>query len=261
MALLPACGLGRFFSSQPVHLNGEGYVFLYWGWDETECFIHVQNIQLDAASADGDPVRFIDVTPWPAPSPWTLIYPGLDGVSANERVEQLFIDSLRDLDQKVIAQTGYALVRAAAILRQLLLDSQPLVHLVNRKYGHKLIFEVRPYQTPPSLPVMFHRRDMNPEIFPGAKTNAVALDEFLALPVLHCGNVTSTAKDLIKACANAKGGVHWGNAGSPREQRILDVDQQLAPGPLDASLIGIANIGRVVLRGLRPVVSVLNSSP
>ena len=49
-------------------------------------------------------------------------------------------------------------------------------------------------------------------MFPEAKRVKVNLDSFLKAPSFTLDGVTATVKDLIQACANAKGGVHFGSA-------------------------------------------------
>ena len=54
----------------------------------------------------------------------------------------LFLQTLRDLRERVESGTQYDMVRATALLRQLLLDDSPLVHQVNKVFQLKLRFEV-----------------------------------------------------------------------------------------------------------------------
>jgi hypothetical protein len=58
-------------------------------------------------------------------------------------------------------------------------------------------------------------------------------------------------KDLIKACANAKGGVHLGKARIEAEQFVLDWDQAMTFIGKEPSSMAIQGICRVVLAGLK----------
>jgi hypothetical protein len=80
--------------------------------------------------------------------------------------------------------------------------------------------------------------------------------------MLHSGNITATVLHVIKVCAHAKGGVHFGSAKSPEEQRLLDLDEKLVFNSIDSSLWLIQSVGRITLRALQPIVqSVLQQYP
>jgi len=66
--------------------------------------------------------------------------------------ELLFVRTLDDLHGSINSNDEYEVLRASALIRQLFLDgSNSLVDRVNRKYRHKLEFEVVE-QTPPNIP-------------------------------------------------------------------------------------------------------------
>jgi hypothetical protein len=55
--------------------------------------------------------------------------------------DRLFLETLRDLNYKVRGDaSAYELLRASALMRQLLLDSSPLVHKVNRRRQHRITY-------------------------------------------------------------------------------------------------------------------------
>jgi molybdenum-dependent DNA-binding transcriptional regulator ModE len=60
----------------------------------------------------------------------------------------------------------------------------------------------------------------------------------------------ATVRDLISACANAKGGVHLGKARTESEQRLLDWDEVFSVIGTEPSLAALAGICRVTLLGL-----------
>ena len=97
-------------------------------------------------------------------------------------------------------------------------------------------------------------------LFPGAKTVRISLDEFLNARILKVKGQTATVKDVVKACANAKGGVHLGTAHSNEERLVVNFDETFIALRQDASLCAIEGICRVVLNGLRGLVEAITTA-
>ena len=76
-------------------------------------------------------------------------------------VEQLFLDTLRDLEQRVSAQDAYQILGISALIRKLLLDGYPLIDQVNRERRLKIWFEIGlPQKSPPGFPQpLFYTQD------------------------------------------------------------------------------------------------------
>jgi hypothetical protein len=73
-------------------------------------------------------------------------------------------------------------IRAGGLLRQLLLDENPLVHRVNRKHRLKLSFEAVDYRPLPPVKPEAQWINLDPGPFPAAKKIAVDLDTLLRAP-------------------------------------------------------------------------------
>jgi hypothetical protein len=84
--------------------------------------------------------------------------------------------------------------------------------------------------------------------------------QLLATPCLTVGGVVGAVKDVIKTCANVKGGIHSGDAESPTDQMIVDWDEAVKLLGEEPSLRALAGICTVVLRGLTPLVAALATS-
>lgn len=65
--------------------------------------------------------------------------------------------------------------------------------------------------------------------------------------------------DLIRACANAKGGIHFGRTKIEDEQMVLDWDQAINLLGEEPSIRAIAAVCRVSLRGLSDLVSAIQN--
>jgi len=110
--------------------------------------------------------------------------------------EELFIAKLMELERYLAAGDDYSMLRAAALLRQLLLDSAPLSHRVNRNAKLKLRFTIcgRRYREVVLVdgPVFYsalggiHKSRPMPH-----QAEDVALDQLLTTPVLKLGSSCS----------------------------------------------------------------------
>ena len=90
--------------------------------------------------------------------------------------------------------------------------------------------------------------------FPGAKTIRISLEELLKAPCFKVEDLTATVRDLIRACANAKGGTHLGKARTSEENLVLDWDLTFRLIGEEPSLRAVASVCRLVLIGLEPLV-------
>jgi hypothetical protein len=255
-----AFGELKYVQFQPVKIEPRCRILLRFGWGASGLTFGINGRSLTPASAgEIDLVVIPSNEKHRAPAP-VLIYPNIQPEKTMREVDKLFLETLGDLDAKVMRASSYDLIRAGGLLRQLLLDP-PLVHDVNRFYRRQLKFSVLDHRNePPSQPAE-HWRCIDPLYFPGVKTLEVDLDGFLAAPILRVGAVTASVKDVIRACANAKGGVHYGAAADAREQLLLSWDDRSQFfSAVVPSLESIAGLCRVVLVGLRPLVSAIEAA-
>lgn len=176
--------------------------------------------------------------------------------------DQLFLDTLADLRERVEAGGDYSLVKATALLRQLLLDREPLVDQVNRKHRIRLLYLVggKPEESIAGL------RSMIPELAflglldllhpsglpPSAPRELLPKDRFLRLPVLFITGRTYTVRDLIEHAAHVLGGVHSGRPEGEHE-RVLAEFQQLFVGGQLPQIRSLRSISLVVLDALEPL--------
>jgi hypothetical protein len=91
---------------------------------------------------------------------------------------------------------------------------------------------------------------LDPSPFAGAQRVTRTLDQFLAAPCLRWNGADASVKDLIRACANVKGGVHLGKAKIAEEQALLDWDEVFSVIGEEPSLRALAGVCRVTLVGL-----------
>jgi hypothetical protein len=145
---------------------------------------------------------------------------------------KLFLSSLAELHRYVGIGDDYAMLRAAALLRQLLMDESPLIHQVNRAFHLKIRFSVCGRKNAEVL------LQMGPSFYSALagihrsgsmshQLEELSLDEFLSTKVLKFGAHLLTVHDLISISANVLGGVHKGTARSEKEQAIESFNQKV----------------------------------
>jgi hypothetical protein len=243
---------------QPIRFAGGPHVALLLAWSESEIRLALNFSDLELDGGPDTPTRKIVGQNPPAGS--RRLFPTLDPGKYLNRTERLFAEKVRDIDQSVVNASSYDLLQSSGLLRHLLIDGQSLVDQVNRRHRCKLTFMIiDPVPGLPGSPT-HHWRNPDPTNIPGAKTVVVSLKQLLATPCLTVGGVVGAVKDVIKTCANVKGGIHSGDAESPTEQMIVDWDEAVKLLGEEPSLRALAGICTVVLRGLTPLVAALATS-
>lgn len=138
--------------------------------------------------------------------------------------EALFIRTVCELSTAAVSHDWYVLLKTSAPLRLLLLDG--LLHKANQRYGVKLQFRVSQDNEPPPIEVNRHWSSIAPHGRPQENTALMGLDDFLKLKVFRSPSGELTVRDVIRAVANADGGVHFGNPRTTEEKLLLEMDRE-----------------------------------
>lgn len=170
---------------------------------------------------------------------------------------EFFVRAVDDLRLRATASADdeYEVLRAAGIIRQLLMDSHCLVDHVNRTLKQQVRFGVHAYDaawTPsPDLPqpVLAWTHVAPVRLAP----RYVSREQLLAFKVLQLHGNTYSVKDIVRVCAHQMGGVHYGAANGPTERALLELNGSISidQGPFLISTV--AEVGRVVCEGLEPL--------
>jgi hypothetical protein len=174
------------------------------------------------------------------------------------QIEEFFLNTLRDLEQCILEEDPYKILRASALIRKLFLDDYPLVDQINRKYRLKISFKVAaPLGPPPNLPPpsFFTIQDgIDPDTAPPFKRQMeINRDQFFKIVPLIVKDRQYTIRDIILFEANVMGGVHAGSAKEDKSRVLQKINDTLSIGGYRASLRQLKAIGRVVLKALTPL--------
>lgn len=168
-------------------------------------------------------------------------------------VEQSLLRFILDLQGRIATNDRFNLREASAILRRLLLDAHPVLHLANRVHRQRLRFpfvverHVKDVDEEPA----FQFLNLCPDFADPAEIQMLNLDELLAKPVLRDHERAFTVRDVIDVCANLKGGIHFGEPESQAEESLIKLDTNYLPFFVDASLAALPGIGWTTIVGTR----------
>jgi hypothetical protein len=136
------------------------------------------------------------------------------------------------------------------------LDDFPLTHKANQKFRLKLKFRVGQFRQQPDEHTTFQSLEdgVDPETRPpGLPSHEVNFDGFINHKVLFIHGCWHSIRDVIKHASDVQGGVHRSD---PKEQHrpIAAYSASLTIGGLPAAIRQPKGIGRVALRGLKPLI-------
>lgn len=174
-------------------------------------------------------------------------------------VDRLFLHTLHDLEDRTGTTDEYKVLMSAALLRKLLLDADRLVDRVNRSYKLDLRFRVSsvsPFEQMvyDNNPLFWIIEDaLDPELFPASPPLYAKRDQFLARRVMCFQGSWITVRDVIHQLANIEGAVHAGKAKEQRQIAFQEAEKFYSRGHLPGVISQVRTIGRIVVRGLRPL--------
>jgi len=173
--------------------------------------------------------------------------------------EALFIRTVANLAEASISNDWYVLLKSSAHLRLLLLDD--LLHKANERHKLKIQFRVAvPGDMPP---IDFNKfwHNIAPHDLPEQQLGNINLDQFLKLRVFESRNDSVTVKDVIRAAANADGGVHLDTSKHTQEKLVLALDKEAMRFGQAASRHMLKDICSVVVASSVPLVEHIQRRP
>jgi hypothetical protein len=194
--------------------------------------------------------------------PIKRIFEDINPSLITDKQDRLFVFRVKELDIRInsvedIQGDEFNLLSASALLRQFFLDDGGIAPAMAKKWQCTLLFDV-----------MIHNRTSFPKDF----TALIPLDphayhtkiwmEKTSLKDFFTTNVASilgeglNIREVIKAVANGKGGVHAKlKAGETMQKELLNLDDMLNIVGQQASLSLLREIGNVTLHALKPIIA------
>lgn len=181
--------------------------------------------------------------------------------------DQVFKIRYEQLGALIAGARPEQLIDVPVILRQLLVDGSPLIHQVNRAHRINLRFTIRLSARERSaemaalgVPVPdIHLLAMLP---PNEPKREVGLEQLLAHEVVKIGGNYYSAHQLLDACANKLGGVHYDPKGAEHEvvRDVSALGQFLERMGLGSAFGVLLLLARVTHAGLLPLYEAVKKS-
>ena len=177
---------------------------------------------------------------------------------------ELFKYVFKDLEKIDSPQASeYEMLRAATLLRQLLLDGAPLIHIVNEKLKLPIHFPVCGIEY---VKTVFGLNPDNYKAIESIHTSTrisgdgptlLSLSDFLSTQVLITNGSIQTIEIVIKHEAIILGGVHFGIQEYNERLETAYINDDITSFDLSISAQELKPIVRVTMDGLRPLYSAL----
>jgi len=193
--------------------------------------------------------------------------------------DRFFIDTVKDLFDRVNDPTDYNIIRASGLIRQLIKESagQPLVHKVTKDLSHKLIFKVNSSLLDTNL--LINNEYGILQYNPLQKQNGfeeINLKKFLQRKCIYLKDKINeielevSVKDIINLLSHSHGGIHYEETGQIsllKKSSIKDMKRfevlfgsvGIFEANFDCDVYKVAlNIYKVVLNALQAIVIKIN---
>lgn len=162
---------------------------------------------------------------------------------------RLFEELLLELQGLINSDNEYDLVKSSRVLRQLLLDGDALLHLVNRDLRASPRFSVRKQKTD-------NDRNFDPNTYPSDPSEefvSLNLQRFLSHSFGTSEGRPITTRELIKYGAIILGGVHFKEDPRGEYAHIAAIHDATASGEMSNVLVALRHIGAITRDALIPI--------
>ncbi len=248
-------GVERDLEYQQVAIPHSGLVIVILVLDGDEVTLYLNGEPLLLRQEAKRAIRHVNVAQSSQKRAHPLVLPDEHGV--HDEDEWLFIRSLGDLADKVSRRDKYEMLQATLPLRRLLLDRQPLVHIVNRPYNKKLRFKVLSSFHYPSIQWAFLWQAIDPSLVPQAETVEVNLEGLLSTTCLRVRDEAYSVHDVITTIAYAKHGLHTRGTNTQKQRELVKLDKEHKLFNEEPSIAAMAEVVAVLLDGLEPLVDAI----
>lgn len=174
--------------------------------------------------------------------------------------DEFFCNAIDEIQGVVDNPSSYGILRSSALLRQLLLDRERLVDVVNRDRHVRLRFKVADgWERAERIAQLTNLQfigvfdGIHPDGLPNARIRDLTRDQFLNYNVLRVNGRTLTVRDVLLHCAHVDGGVHFGRPRTPEQQILTSIRDSVEIGGFPVNLRQLLPILRIVLDSLRPL--------
>ncbi len=170
----------------------------------------------------------------------------------------LFLIKCKEIEQSLKSQSEAEMLTLAQSLRQLLVDGDRLVDQVNRDFRVKIRFVVgfstiEREEEIKQLGIPIPDTHFLGAFPPNEEKKEIKLEAWLRFTVVSHERVHYSVRELIKACCNRLGAVHYGEpkSDSEREAGIRRMGELLSVMGLQSAFSSLVIVATTTLHGLR----------
>ena len=170
--------------------------------------------------------------------------------------DNLFLNTLKDLQTKTTSNDQYEILMAAALLRKLLTDENPLVVQVNRNRKLKMTFTINAVKPLDETGLVFW--SLQDGFDPDTSNARIILQTVnkegllkSTSMIIHGKVITVLA--LIRYLCHIEGAVHIDNPTTEEEELLKAISENITYFGGSLVIRSISAISRVVLKGLEPL--------
>lgn len=245
-------GVHEYYETDIIVADGGVKIVVTISYSSSGPSIRINGIDIGCAAAGSREKEIFKIHSQSAPFAEDLLMFSSDVPSYATHAEALFIRAIGDLAKAAKSNDWYVLLKSSADLRLLLLDG--LLHKANERHRLKVDFCVAANAEPPPVDIDKLWNNIAPRDLPEKLLTTVNLDQLLRLRIFESKNGALTVKDVVRAAANADGGVHLGSPDRAEEGVVLMLDKEVTFFGHAASRQVLKDICKVVVAGSIPLI-------
>lgn len=162
---------------------------------------------------------------------------------------RLFEELLIELQALINSPHEYDLIKSSRVLRQLLIDGDALIHLVNQdlRAAPRFVVQIYPKEA---------AEDFSPAIHPTGESGErveLRLQEFLKHSLGADGEEKITVRDVIKYAATVLGGVHFKAEEKTKHRRLAEIHSARDENGESYVLTALKHIGAITRDAIIPM--------
>ena len=171
-------------------------------------------------------------------------------------VDNLFLNTLKDLQTKITSNDSYQMLMAAALLRKLLIDGNSLTEQVNRNKRLRLAFTFNDKKPLDETGLIFWsiQDGFDPDTsIARLSPLTVKKEGLLKSTSMVINGKVITVLALIRFLCHIQGAVHIDDPSNDEEEVLKAIEENITVGGQSPVIRSICAISRVVLKGLEPL--------
>ena len=175
--------------------------------------------------------------------------------------DYLFAKTLEDLRKTISSPNDYELLRSTALVRQLLIDGNRLLDVVNRQRRLRIRFKIADTWNTPYTQLVLSRHPLFYAVLDGLHPSSnltndpvveVTREQFLKHPVAIVGGTEITVYDVVDYGAHVQGGVHVGKNKNEAHEAI-EGSHALVVNGFSMNIVQLVPILKVTYDALLPL--------